>query len=775
MVEPKKIWIAAISLGILLAYEVIIAGGIALAEDSKEFAGSKVEPQRKYMAGELIIKLKKDNNIEELKALSRKYNLKSIEKVFSKTTPPEESLRQLEDRLNRLMTGHDKWYWQLEKDSKEYRDYLSGIEKEKTRLEEQIQAQRDLIRRIEQRQSNAPGGAVLPELENIFLIKIGAEMDLLAACREYAQHPFVEYAEPNYTVELREFPWTLPNDTYLNPTRDGQTWSKGAWGQSYADLWGLEIIQADDGWKLSQGKGVVVAVVDTGVDYNHEDLKNNIWLNRAEIPGNNLDDDSDGYIDNYYGFDFGDSVDLNGDGDFLDPGDIKDPDPLDDSGHGTHIAGIIAAEADNGIGIAGVAPKAKILVVRAHGRRYGIDNYVKAVKYAVDKGAQVISNSWGFNGIGQSAALNDVFAYAYRKGCVSVVAAGNNGRDDLEFSSPNNIDTVINVAASDPDDHLLDFSSYGPRIHVSGPGGGSERPEDDLPSTPVGQHYKRVNILSTRLKDAFIYRDDVGYSKEDFVVGKNYYRLKGTSSACPFVSGLAALVIAINPGINNELVKQIICNTADDKGEPGKDIYFGYGRINAYNAVNLELGLSFSNISPGESIHGRVVISGSAYLRCRQGAQERFNRYELSYISKDGSLKKEVNITTSGSSVENGILGVWENSNNTPNGDYLLTLRVFTDSNKEFKRTLEVRAGNINYGDVSGNGTVSAYDAALVARYSAGILKDSEIPAVSNGLSPEQFRQRAKVSSSSGSLGNDDAGLIAQRAVRLIIAFPAEH
>src|SRR6185369_7783276 len=191
------------------------------------------------------------------------------------------------------------------------------------------------------------------------------------------------------------------NDPYFN--------SLGTWGQWYDDLWGVKKIGAPSAWDTTAGAGVVVAVVDTGIDFTHPDLAGNIFTNPKEIPGNGIDDDHNGYVDDYQGWNFV----------------ASNNSPIDDHGHGTHVAGTIAASGNNGIGVIGVAWQAKVMPLKglsSTGSGWDSD-LAHAIIYAADNGADVISNSWG--GFGQSQTEADAVAYAYSLGAVVVAAAGN--------------------------------------------------------------------------------------------------------------------------------------------------------------------------------------------------------------------------------------------------------------------------------------------------------------------------------------------------------------
>ncbi|MCX6665070.1 MAG: S8 family serine peptidase [Euryarchaeota archaeon] len=378
--------------------------------------------------------------------------------------------------------------------------------------------------------------------------------------------PDVEDAQPNYMMTL----YLEPNDPYYH--------SSGSWGQSYPDLWGIHKINASGSWDISTGsRDVVVAIVDTGVDYTHPDITANMWINEDEIPDNGIDDDHDGFVDNIYGADFSD----------------LDGDPIDYFGHGTHCAGTIAAMGNNGLGVVGVNWQTKIMPVKVFPNALS-EVMAAGLCWAVDNGADVISNSWGPRFRRPSAPLLETAVkYAHDAGCVIVFAAGNND-DDVQYYCPANMDEVIAVAATNYLDNKASFSNWGTKITVCAPG---------------------VDVLSLRAAGTDMYDDGGAH-----VVGGNYYRASGTSMACPHVAGLAALIRSLSPNLSNMKVKEIIKSTADDIDmlNPGYEGLLGSGRINANNAaVNISqmtnvlvqsLDIYSHHLQSPETIHVNVTI-----------------------------------------------------------------------------------------------------------------------------------------------------------------------
>ena len=273
------------------------------------------------------------------------------------------------------------------------------------------------------------------ELHNLRLqhLKLPEQMSVAEAVRRYQQDPNVEYAEPNFIVQALA---TTPSDTLFHL------------------LWGLDNpddadIDAPEAWDITTGSdNIVIAVIDSGLAYNHPDFATNVWTNNAELNGTALvDDDGNGYVDDFYGWDFIDD----------------DGYPLDLNGHGTHVAGTIAAQGDNAAGVTGVMWDAKIMPVRFLGLTGSGSTFraIAAIKYAYDKGARIINNSWG--GGGYSQALKDTIEQ-YAADALFIFSAGNTNRDNdtsplypASYNSPN----IISVAATDSLDELAYFSNYG--------------------------------------------------------------------------------------------------------------------------------------------------------------------------------------------------------------------------------------------------------------------------------------------------------------------------
>lgn len=343
--------------------------------------------------------------------------------------------------------------------------------------------------------------------------------------------PDIEYIQTSRTYKVD----ALPNDSLVS------------------QQWALEKIKAFDAWNISQGADtVLLAIIDTGIDYNHPDLKNKIYINPGEIGTdafgndkrfNGIDDDGNGFIDDYQGWDFTDRVGFPFDstgGDYLN----WDNDPFDDHGHGTFIAGIAAAETNNFIGIAGVAPNIKVLNLRAFDPGgYGEeDDVAAAILYAVKMNSKVINMSFGDNSF--SLVLKDVIQYAHSKNLVLIASAGNSGSNLPHY--PSGYSEVICVGNSTSDDFVAASSNWGSTIDLVAPGTG---------------------ILTTSKNSGYTF-------------------INGTSASASFVSATAALILSLQ-NFSNEEIKQILKSTTDDIGEFGWDLRSGAGRLNTERALRV--------------------------------------------------------------------------------------------------------------------------------------------------------------------------------------------
>ena len=323
--------------------------------------------------------------------------------------------------------------------------------------------------------------------------------------------------------------------------QDPYATSSGAWGQTYRDKWGVERI----GWApeiaSASRRSIVVAVIDTGLDYYHPSLpRDRIAWNRRELP-NGRDDDANGYVDDVQGWNF---VDNNGN-------------PWDHAGHGTMVAGIIAD----------IDPNARILPLKVlnfigRGRATRV---AEAIYYAVGAGARVVNLSIG--GTEPSQAVKRAIDYADGKGVVVVVAAGNDGKEVGPYS-PAALPNVIAVGATDVNDQRASFSSYGAAVDLVAPG---------------------TDILSLRAR-----RTDVALvaGLENYVKGRNFvgpqashYRANGTSFAAPFVAGAASLILSQRPDLDARAVRRMIVQSARDVALPGVDADTGYGLLDVKAAL----------------------------------------------------------------------------------------------------------------------------------------------------------------------------------------------
>jgi subtilisin family serine protease len=525
---------------------------------------------------------------------------------------------------------------------------------------------------------------------------------LIKTLENYRSDPNVEVAEPNYNVHILA---TIPNDPYYS--------SSGSWGQSYQDLYGMHKIDAASAWDQTTGSAnIIVADIDTGVDRNHEDLQGQMWTNSAETPGNGVDDDQNGYIDDYYGWDWV----------------SNDPDPMDDHGHGTHTVGTIAGVGNNSIGVVGVNWTSKIMALKflSAGGSGSLSNGIKALEYAADMGAKISSNSWGC--ACNSVAMDDAVKYEHDKGMVMVAAAGNSNSDAID-SSPSSADRAIAVAATDYLDRKASFSSWGEDIDVAAPG---------------------VDVLSLKASVSPM-------CTASRTVGTKYCKVSGTSMATPHVAGLAALLLAKNPNLTNEEIRQILRHGSDDLGAAGKDKNFGYGRINAVKSLNL----SGSNpLTPViTSPKSRTLATGTSFNILGSVPGPNF----VSYKIEVGNTRVPTDWTTLATSTTQVINGTLATINPTTLNDGLNILRVTATntSGKKFqfqvhditidnlKSELTAPSGSVSKGvfdvvgsaDVKNGLTLSSYKLEWGVGFSPSSYSTSGITLVNGGKNPVNNRK----------------------------------
>lgn len=454
------------------------------------------------------------------------------------------------------------------------------------------------------------------DISRIYKLKFSANTDIISIIQKCKNDPAIEYAQPNYLNHLCSEE-IEPNDYF------------------YPDQWALKKINIPEAWEIEKGSDdVIIAVVDTGVDYNHEDLKSRIWANSKEIPNNNIDDDGNGYVDDIRGWDFYDSPNIPSDGDYLD----RDNDPMDEKSHGTIVAGIIGAIPDNSIGIAGITWNCQIMPLRAGNRYFEDDDLCSAIVYAVDNGANIINMSWG--GDEFSYVIRDATKYAYDRGCVLVAAAGNDNEAKVIY--PATFEHVISVGASDKQDKRASFSNYGAGIDIIAPGD---------------------RVFGT--------------------VPKNHYSdWSGTSMSAPVVSGVIALMLSKRPSLNNRDIAQILKSSVDKIDEP---LFSGIGRINAKKALLIDLSLTAHISSPNgdESSNSQFVIKGTA-----NGKDFRY--YQLEYTEYGIEDWRRVSQPGNDQKFDDD-LGVWDISR-LGEGSYIVRLGVYgyNDLYSEDRITLNV-------------------------------------------------------------------------------------
>jgi len=382
------------------------------------------------------------------------------------------------------------------------------------------------------------GAEILHVYNSINAISISVPEDKIGLLKA---DPGVEYVEIDEEAHILGFPDEIIPEEQKKALAAGQMIP-----------WGISKIRAPEVWAAGdRGAGIKGCIIDTGIDYNHPDLKDNYKGGYNAITGTN--------------------------------------DPLDDNGHGSHVAGIAAAR-DNDIGVVGVAPEMGIYSVKALDANGSgsYSNIVASIQWAIDNGMHLINMSLG--GSSYSKALEDICNAAYNAGILIIAAAGNSGGDGSKdtVGYPAKYDSVDAIAATDSIDERASFSSAGPAVEVSAPG---------------------VSIPSTVPTSNAKYSDPSGYKS-----------LSGTSMACPHAFGTAAVIKKSNPDLTNVGIRKILADTSVDLGTPGRDVFYGSGRIDAKAATD--------NNPPQPPVLTKITVS-PATISVIIGANQQFKATAL--------------------------------------------------------------------------------------------------------------------------------------------------
>jgi len=409
------------------------------------------------------------------------------------------------------------------------------------------------------------------ELSRIIKVTFSFEQQAENFLSNATDDPFIEYIQRSNVYKIDY----TPNDSLIS------------------EQWALNKIQAFDAWNITLGEDtVLIGIIDTGIDFNHFDLSSRIYFNPLENGTdafgsnkrtNNIDDDGNGFIDDYMGWDFTDRVGFPFDstgGDYLD----WDNNPKDEQGHGTYIAGIACASINNIHGIAGTAPGTRLLNIRAFDPNgYGEEDDVAAgILYAVQMGAKVINMSFGDDAF--SFVLRDIVRYAYSRGVVLIASAGNSGSNSPHY--PSGYSEVICVGNSTSDDFVAGSSNFGSTIDLVAPG----------------------SLIMTTAKD------------------NNYAVISGTSASAPFVSGAAAMILSLE-NFSNEEIKQILKSTTDDISTQGWDLKSGAGRLNLFKALSV---IAPSKIKINNPTQDYATLANTLEIYAT-ALSPYFTKYELYY------------------------------------------------------------------------------------------------------------------------------------------------
>lgn len=508
-------------------------------------------------------------------------------------------------------------------------------------------------------------------LANVYILDFPDSIDVRQIISDIQKSPGIRLVEPDYKMEL--FDW--PSDSLFE-----QQWYFNNSGQEY-----YGIIRRDgnenDSLYLATGVAgedinmssvydnvpadavkVIVAIIDTGVDYGHPELIGSIYYNPDEIPHNDIDDDHNGLIDDFVGWDFsGNSVSVFG--------TLGDNDPADEIGHGTHIAGLIASQW-NQSGIAGFPGDIEILPIKVFPRAFQSVT-VPAIIYAVEMGAKVINMSWGSPF--EMGILHEAIKYARSRGCILVASAGNFGNNSTVV--PAAFDETFTVGGTNSRGLITEFSSIGQSLDIVAPG---------------------RDILSLRARNTDLYGDEEPGLR---IIAEDYILADGTSMSAPLVAGAAAMLWSFNPSLDASTIEQTLRETADDildpydTGEnlPGYDTLSGWGCLNvgaAFQALNMATAYL---TSPGnaEIIMGNITVgigvtgNYSGYARLYVGSGK---------IPTEWTTLKEVSLASDDPEFyiwdSDGLVGYYTFLLETEAGNHRVTCRLINSGGSEILNPL---------------------------------------------------------------------------------------
>lgn len=411
-------------------------------------------------------------------------------------------------------------------------------------------------------------------IDRIYRVRYNEPIDPFDACARLMENPDVEYAVPERTHQLSY----TPNDTRYS----SQPW--------------MTQMKLPAAWDVTKGStSVVIAIIDSGTDWSHEDLSANIWTNTRETPNNGRDDDNNGYIDDVRGWDFVGNITLAE----ARTGTIKpDNDPKvsgsinEQNGHGTVVAGCSGATTNNAKGVASPGFNCRIIPIKVGSDNPSVPGLLRgyeAIAYAADLGAHIINCSWGGQGLDPS--MQDVIDYATSKGSLVIAASGNDGmNNDTYLQNPASLDGVLSVGSCNSGDRVSGFSNYGMNVDVYAPG---------------------ENILST-------YQPNT------------YRALTGTSFSSPLTSGVAGLIKAVHPTWTPQMIAAQLRGTVDMlQGVTVDNRQLYWGRVNAQRAVTTNASLTSGDRTPG------IMLSGLTINGAQSGKITNFDKTSVKFTLKN--------------------------------------------------------------------------------------------------------------------------------------------